>query len=419
MGSLGQSTTNLKPQTTSHPTSHKASLHDDAPSLKETQALYLNIPGERLNNNSCIFGYTSDPDSTSGYTNSPNFPSPYPSNTTCYYIFLPQNDEKVIISFSHLQLRPSEHDRDYIAISEDERDNKHGSGLELQLKIFLQNDFIPGPYISSNPLYLEFHSAESVNNNIASPGFKLSFTFVKRHELDSRECPSNLEEGGGVVHSVNYPELYPRMSHCEWSVAASQPGRQLMLQIADLDMEGSLVEQGSRSTNCQDAVLRVYTDKEESLPIDLCGKHPHSLIGQSIISTNGFLRVSFTASGSAVGKKGFKVSWTEIESTSSSSGSCSGFVCEKSGYCIHSRLKCNSEPNCGAGDTSDEPTDCPVISDHLLVMIACVAGGVLIIMSLVMYGVYRLKNHVDMKSAQYDSCKTNDVTYNEDSRDSL
>ncbi|PVD27911.1 hypothetical protein C0Q70_10486 [Pomacea canaliculata] len=41
-----------------------------------------------------------------------------------------------------------------------------------------------------------------------------------------------------------------------------------------------------------------------------------------------------------------------------SNQNCLGFECSKNKYCIAESLKCNKQPNCGTGDTSDESAEC-------------------------------------------------------------
>lgn len=54
-----------------------------------------------------------------------------------------------------------------------------------------------------------------------------------------------------------------------------------------------------------------------------------------------------------MGADGFKAIWTEVQE----GPSCDEFQCEKSGFCIPSKLRCNDVSNCGVQDASDE-ADC-------------------------------------------------------------
>ena len=66
----------------------------------------------------------------------------------------------------------------------------------------------------------------------------------------------------------------------------------------------------------------------------------------------------------AVGAKGFKAVWTEIEGTATDPGQCRGFVCRDRGYCIDEKLKCNGANNCGGTYFTDDETFVPDLSDE-------------------------------------------------------
>ena len=69
---------------------------------------------------------------------------------------------------------------------------------------------------------------------------------------------------------------------------------------------------------CPAAAVRVFKDAED-MPVDMCGETLPSDQLQ-IMSKGSLLRMNFLAAARAVGAKGFKVIWTEVQDSKSLSG---------------------------------------------------------------------------------------------------
>lgn len=68
------------------------------------------------------------------------------------------------------------------------------------------------------------------------------------------------------------------------------------------------------------------------------------------IIINTLIYFSFITADKAVGAQGFRAVWTEV----TEGPSCDQFLCERTGYCISEKLRCNLVNNCGTEDDSDE-----------------------------------------------------------------
>ena len=113
--------------------------------------------------------------------------------------------------------------------------------------------------------------------------------------------------------SPNYPEKYGNPNSddfftCDWYIYAKPQHKVLMMLQEDFSVEGNPADRG-----CPAAVLRIWPGPE-SIPLELCGENlgPKTL---QIISMGSLLRLSFTTAPKAVGAKGFKGIWTEIQAS--------------------------------------------------------------------------------------------------------
>ncbi|KAH9490912.1 hypothetical protein Btru_039781, partial [Bulinus truncatus] len=332
------------------------------------------IKGQQIEEGKCKFHYKSS--IISGEVNSPRHPGSYPPNLDCEYIFRPFHDEVVVISFTVFNV--SEHDSphcitgDYVAFYEDLGSI---SREDFTLTETYCGKALPGPYATTRLLKMVFHSDER-NGFI---GFKANYRFLPKKNITT-SCPviDSFTGGrviggggkGGTIESPGFPAKYTKLSWCEWIIHASRKENKILVEIPELNLEGTY-SRGPERASCEMAVLKLYNDSTSNRPVAAtCGVKKSNDGSPSYLSAHDSFKISFLSSSSSLGGRGFKISWTEVHAVNSLSGDCSGFQCAKNKYCISPTLKCNKEPNCGQGDESDEVAECPKTSGIQILHIA-------------------------------------------------
>ncbi|KAK2162714.1 hypothetical protein LSH36_93g07053, partial [Paralvinella palmiformis] len=261
------------------------------------------IPGTpATNRDKCHFDYQSY-SLKSGSFNSPRNPSHYPPNTECIYEFHGLPNEQIVFIFESFELQANDPDctHDYVELYMIKK-NKLGHEHEILVGHYCGEN-VPGPMVTdedSNHAKVVFHSDAS---HVRS-GFRARYEFI---------------------HRQTFGELY----------------------------------------KCPNAVLKIYTDTSGRPEYEICGgEEGNKIMSDIIISQENYMKIKFISSTSATGGRGFRLSWTEITSATTSS-TCDGFFCQINKYCIAESLRCNNIPNCGYGDTSDEPPKCdPSYTNH-------------------------------------------------------
>ncbi|XP_063703683.1 tolloid-like protein 2 isoform X2 [Culicoides brevitarsis] len=327
------------------------------------------IPGTAAPDGSCSFTYKST-SRKKGEFNSPRYPSNYPSDTNCSFVFLATPNEQVTIIFDNFKIRA---------------DNANSTGgaygntvcyedwLELYVLYRDKSDLFLGRYCG----YTSPGPVESPRNavglkailhtdseNVAS-GFKARYIFEVAKSIFG-DCGSNFTgQDYGIVVSPNYPSNYLgpgkglASKTCNWYITA-RTGYKLLLNFESFAVEGDPSTRG-----CAAAVVRVWLSPEFDVPpLEHCGEKGATEHWQ-YVSQGQTTRISFTSADKAIGAQGFRLIWTEVQdmnqvaqhSGSSSSTTCEPmfhFQCEVSNYCISTKLKCNGVKNCGSDDNSDE-----------------------------------------------------------------
>ncbi|GFO42186.1 cubilin, partial [Plakobranchus ocellatus] len=329
----------------------------------------FDIDGEPIEEGKCQFSYRSNKKAT-GYINSPRHPGEYPINMKCEYIFIPLDDEVIAVTVTS-----------FILSSEKSPPCRSGDSLSFMEDISwpVTHNFThtqtycgqmsPGPYVSNRPLKVLFRS-DSKDNFV---GFKAHYKFVKKRKMANLCRPVTVpgSGSGGTIISPNYPNKYPPLTMCEWVIQASSRSNRILVQIADINIEGKYGREGKRP-DCSASALRLYSDSTAIRPVaELCGKAKDSDRDVSFESRYDTFKIAFVASPTSLGDKGFKISWTEIHDTSYSA--CEGFQCLTNKFCISADLKCNEEPNCGKGDDSDETAESHVWAP---IDLGCIPGCV-------------------------------------------
>lgn len=313
------------------------------------------IPGTPAPDGSCTFTYRST-SKKKGDFNSPRYPSNYPSDTNCTYLFLATPNEQVSLIFDNFKVRADSANSSFGSYGVDvchedwlEIYNTYRDGTEKVVGRYCSTT-APGP-IESNRGAIGLKIVLHANSEGVYSGFKARYTFETAKSIFG-DCGGNMSSlEYGVISSPNFPNNYDGPTKgqaskiCNWYVSV-KPRYKILISFERFAVEGDLVGRG-----CPAAVLRLWLNLAET-PRELCGEKTPSDKWQFLSDSNA-VRLSFTSADKAVGSQGFRIVWTEVQE----GPGCDEFQCLKSGFCIPNKLKCNLVNNCGADDDSDE-ADC-------------------------------------------------------------
>ncbi|XP_023718957.1 bone morphogenetic protein 1 isoform X3 [Cryptotermes secundus] len=335
------------------------------------------IPGTAAPDGTCNFTYRSG-SRKKGEFNSPRYPSNYPSETNCTYLFVPTPNEQVTVVFDHFRVRAdsanSTNGSYGVSICQEdwlEMYNTYKDGTEKLVGRYCGMT-APGPIESNrgaSGVKIILHSDQE---GVFS-GFKAHYTFESVKSIFG-DCGSNVSSAeSGVISSPNFPQNYDgpvrglASKTCNWYIIVRQKHK-ILLNFDFFAVEGEPTARG-----CPAAVVRLW-HTIEGPPLELCGEKPLTEKWQYLSEGNS-MRISFISADKSVGAQGFRAIWTEV----SEGPDCEQFTCVKSNFCISKKLMCNRMENCGADDQSDEMNcivEVPVDPFKLLGVALCV-GGVL------------------------------------------
>ncbi|XP_068155591.1 tolloid-like protein 2 isoform X4 [Drosophila tropicalis] len=380
------------------------------------------IPGTAAPDGTCSFTYVSN-SKKRGELNSPRYPSNYPSDTNCSYLFLAEPNEQVTIVFDHFKIKADNNANATVGA--------YGSGacfedwLEMYVVYRDNNDRLlgrycgltaPGPVESPRGavgLRITLHTDQE---SVAS-GFKARY-FFESAKSDAGDCGGNFSnEDSGIISSPNWPAGYKAPGRgmasnaCNW-VMTARPGYKLSINFEQFGLEGDPPNRG-----CPAAVLRLWVNVDsDQPPLELCGEKP-AIEHWHYISTGQTARISFTTSDKTVGAQGFRVVWTEIQDSGPGPPSI-GLLCESTyhyqcevGYCISDKLRCDGVKNCGPGDDSDE-LHCTTVAaeeDHdvLIIITLVVVSCLICLLCTLCHSRRKRRNHARQlglhRNAHYDS----------------
>ncbi|XP_063987835.1 tolloid-like protein 2 isoform X2 [Diachasmimorpha longicaudata] len=339
------------------------------------------IPGTAAPDGSCTFTYRSS-SRKKGEFNSPRYPSNYPSDTNCTYLFLATPNEQVTLVFDHFKVRTRNVNLtvgyygeevcqdDWLEIYNMYRDNTE--------KLIGRYCWMtaPGP-VESNIGALGLKVILHSDSELVYSGFKARYTFEVTKSLFG-DCGANISSlDYGLITSPNFPDKYDgplknmASKTCNWFISV-RPNHRILLNFELFSVEG---EQSARG--CPAAVLRMWFSLT-SPPIELCGGKPTE-VSWSYMSDDNNMRLSFISSDKAVGQLGFRAVWTEV----SLAPECEPdeFYCGKSKYCIAETLRCNNIDNCGPEDGSDED-NCTTIVPPVSYAIPAAGAAAAVILAL-------------------------------------
>lgn len=310
------------------------------------------IPGTAAPDGTCTFTYRST-SKKRGEFNSPRYPSNYPSDTNCTYMFLGTPNEQVTLIFDNFKVRS---DSANGTIGSYGVTNCQEDWLEV-FNIYRDGDerivgrycsmTAPGP-IESTRGALGLKIVLHADSEGVYSGFKARYNFETARSIFG-DCGGNVSSmESGIVASPNFPENYDGPTKglssktCNWYINV-RPQYKILLVFESFAVEGDPVARG-----CPAAVLRLWMNLAIP-PFELCGEKAATDKWQYMSESNS-IRFSFITADKAVGAQGFRAIWTEVQE----GPSCDEFQCHKSGFCIPNAMRCNMVNNCGADDNSDE-----------------------------------------------------------------
>ncbi|KAJ6637891.1 Cubilin [Pseudolycoriella hygida] len=320
------------------------------------------IPGTAAPDGSCSFTYRST-SRKKGEFNSPRYPSNYPSETNCSYMFMATPNEQVTIVFDHFKVKA---------------DNANTTGGAYGLSVCLE-DWLEMYVIfrDGSERFLGRYCGLTAPGPVESPRGAVGIRILLHTDQESvatryifevaksvfGDCGGNFSGlESGVIMSPNYPLKYDGPGKglasraCNWYLSA-RSGYKILMHFEFFHVEGDPEGRG-----CPAAVLRVWTAPDsEQAPFELCGERTAGL-NWHYVSIGQSSRISFTTTDKTIGAPGFRVVWTAVQDIqpgppSSITHHCESsflFQCETSGFCIAEKLRCDKVKNCGPGDDSDE-----------------------------------------------------------------
>ncbi|XP_071826204.1 cubilin-like isoform X2 [Apostichopus japonicus] len=196
-----------------------------------------------------IMGCGDDLTGNSGQFMSLNYPEPYEHSRTCEWTITVENGHSITLSIEDIDLEQSTsclYDSLEIYTGSDD------SGM-LLAQLCNQNAQKQQVSTTGNQMFIRFTTDENVNGG----GFNATYL------SNPGGCGGNYSTSTGVIHSLNYPDVYPHNSDCSWLITVG-PGSRVELTFNALHLEAA---------SCVYDHIRVYDGDSVDSPLLLtaCG----------------------------------------------------------------------------------------------------------------------------------------------------
>ncbi|XP_037366570.1 cubilin isoform X2 [Talpa occidentalis] len=223
---------------------------------------------------------------SSGEIHSPNYPSPYRSNTDCSWVIQVEKKHRVLLNFTDFDLEPQD---SCITVYDGL------SSATTRLVGVCGRQQLPNPVFSSgNTLFLRFQSGPSRQNR----GFRAHF----RQACGSYILTNSVD----TISSPMFPAKYPNNQNCSWIIQAQPPFNHITLSFTHFTLESS--------TTCTQDFLEILDGNDDDAPVRgrFCGTSmPHPItsfsnalmlrfVSNSRATYDGF-HATYAASSSACG----------------------------------------------------------------------------------------------------------------------
>ncbi|XP_015441120.1 cubilin isoform X1 [Pteropus alecto] len=223
----------------------------------------------------------------SGEIHSPNYPSPYRSNTDCSWVIQVERNYRVLLNFTDFDLES----QDSCVMVFDGLNS-----LTTHLATMCGRQQLTNPITSSgNSLFLRFRSGPSSQ----SRGFRAHFR---------QACGGYiLTNSFDTISSPLFPAKYPDNQNCSWIIQAQRPFNHITLSFTHFGLE--------RSTTCTRDFLEILDGRYDDAP--LRGRYCGTTMPHPITSFSDALTLRFV-SDSGVNSDGFHATYA------ASSSACGG-----------------------------------------------------------------------------------------------
>ncbi|XP_043943183.1 ovochymase-1 [Protopterus annectens] len=240
-----------------------------------------------------------------GEIKSPGYPRKYPNNARCTWTIEAVEDSVIRLDFKTFRTEKTEVCIDHLFVYATQNNIQEltahycGETLPSSLKVvgsrvtlvFTSNDQVTfeGFWLTYHIHLPEFGSDGLLDNKRACQPFTL------------------LRVGAGEIFSASYPDMYPVMLECVWTLY-SVSGKRVQIEIEDFSTESV--------SGCTWDYLKIFDGASRTATLlgHFCGeKEPLSLW-----SSGSFLTLYFKTDGS-VGSRGFRLIYNEISSKSTGS----------------------------------------------------------------------------------------------------
>ncbi|XP_058537778.1 cubilin isoform X1 [Neofelis nebulosa] len=222
-----------------------------------------------------------------GEIHSPNYPSPYRSNTDCSWVIRVERNHRVLLNFTDFDLEP----QDSCIMAYDGI-----SPTTARLARTCGRQPLASPIVSSgNSLLLRFQSGPSRQ----SRGFRAHF---------SQACGGYiLTDSSDTISSPLFPAKYPHNQNCSWIIQAQPPFNHITLSFSHFGLESTAM--------CTQDFLEILDGKYDDAP--LRGRYCGASMPHPITSFSNALTLRFV-SDSRVNSEGFHATYA------ASSSACGG-----------------------------------------------------------------------------------------------
>lgn len=223
----------------------------------------------------------------SGEIHSPNYPSPYRSNTECTWLIQVEKNHRVLLNFTDFDLEP----QDSCIMAFDGL-----SSATARLVGVCGRQQLSNPIISTgSSLFVRFQSGPSRQ----SRGFRAQFR---------QACGGHiLTDSFDTISSPRFPASYPNNQNCSWIIQAQPPFNHITLSFSHFGLESS--------TTCTRDFVEILDGSHSDAP--LRGRYCGSSMPHPITSFGNALMLRFV-SDSSVNFDGFHA--TYVASTSACGG---------------------------------------------------------------------------------------------------
>ncbi|KAM9318521.1 ST14 transmembrane serine protease matriptase a isoform 2-T3 [Pholidichthys leucotaenia] len=266
---------------------------------------------------------------TSSNVTSPNFPNlPYPSNTSIMWRIQADPKHVVRLQFHRFHLE-EDCNNDYVIIYDSLTNFEKGLMKEMC-----------GRHLSSQPLtFLSSRNIMTVlmvtNGQNNYPGFNASVSQIQR-----TTCGGPLSGTKGRFSSPNFPDFYPPLASCQWSIQVPE-GKKVKVTFKKFFLNDPMEsETRVMSKTCIKDYVK-FDDDDKSL----CGDKEEGT--EIVLSKTNKIDVKFNSDGSYV-DEGFEAVYEAIDIKDPCPGQ---FLC-KNQRCLDTALRCDGWNDCG--DNSDE-----------------------------------------------------------------